>query len=82
MSTPTVKNVSKDYRELDGYESFADWIADVENNVYIGTNATRYAQSPTPESRWVMGALVRPPARPWVNKSATLKSKGKILIGF
>ena len=54
MSTPTVKNVSKDYRELDGYESFADWIGDVENNVYIGTNAAKYAQSPIPESKWVM----------------------------
>ena len=54
MSTPTVKNVSKDYRELDGYETFADWIADVENNVYIGTNAAKYAQSPIPESKWVM----------------------------
>ena len=53
MPSPKVKNVSKGSREVDGYEYFSDWISDVENNIYIGQNATKYAQCPMPESKWI-----------------------------
>ena len=58
MSPPKVKNVSKGNREVDGYEYFSDWISDVENNIYIGQNASKYAQCPMPESKWVFPFVV------------------------
>ena len=54
MSTPVVKNVSKAYRESEGYTSFANWIEDTENNLYIGTNAAKYTGEDIPDSKWVM----------------------------
>jgi len=42
MSTPVVKNISKAQRESEGYTSFAEWIEDTENNVYIGEHAAKY----------------------------------------
>ena len=57
-TTPVVKNVAKGKREEDGYETFVDWIDDVQNNVYIGPNAARYCQRSMPESKWVMPMAV------------------------
>ena len=57
-TTPVVKNVAKGKREEDGYETFVDWIDDVQNNVYIGPNAARYCQRPMPESKGVMPMAV------------------------
>lgn len=54
MSTPVVKNISKAQRESEGYTSFAEWIEDTENNVYIGANAAKYTGIAMPESKWVM----------------------------
>ena len=34
--------------------SFAEWIEDTENNVYIGANAAKYTGIAMPESKWVM----------------------------
>ena len=51
MSTPVVKNVSKIFREYEGYHSFGEWF-DAENNLYIGRNASKYANRDIPESKW------------------------------
>jgi len=69
MTTPQLKNVSKGNREMDGYDYFSDWIADVENNIYIGPNASKYAQSPMPESKWIFPFYVYDsvgPAKNWI----------------
>ena len=51
MSAPVVKNVSKLFREYEGYTSFKEWF-DTENNLYIGRNAAKYANRDVPDSRW------------------------------
>ena len=51
MSPPVVKNVCKKDREQEGYTSFSQWYND-ENNVYIGRNASKYAQRNVYDSKW------------------------------
>ena len=52
MSTPVVKNVSKVFREHEGYQSFGEWY-DTEQNIYIGAKASKYARREVPNSKWV-----------------------------
>ena len=51
MSPPVVKNVCKSAREEEDYKSFGQWY-DGENNIYIGSNASKYAQRGAKDSKW------------------------------
>ena len=52
MSPPVVKNLCKSAREEEGdYKSFGEWY-DGENNIYIGKNASKYAQRSVKDSKW------------------------------
>merc|ERR1712030_67065 len=51
MSPPSVKCITKEEREKNGYSSFRQWIEDLKN-VYIGNNLHKYAQDCVP-SNWI-----------------------------
>ena len=52
MTPPVVKNLCKSAREEEGdYKSFGEWY-DGENNIYIGKNASKYAQRSVKDSKW------------------------------
>ena len=68
MSTPVVKNVSKLFREYEGYTSFKEWF-DTENNLYIGRNATKYTNRNVSESKWVNPFMISQwigPSKEWI----------------
>jgi len=51
MSPPVVKNVCKSAREEEDYKSFGQWY-DGENNIYIGSNASKYAKRGVKDNKW------------------------------
>ena len=68
MSTPVVKNVSKLFREYEGYTSFKEWF-DTENNLYIGRNAAKYANRDVPDSQWANPFMISQwtgPSKEWI----------------
>ena len=68
MSAPVVKNVSKLFREYEGYTSFKEWF-DTENNLYIGRNAAKYANRDVPDSQWANPFMISQwtgPSKEWI----------------
>ena len=51
MNAPSVKNINKASREVEGYQSFREWF-DTDNNLYIGRDATKYARREVFDSKW------------------------------
>ena len=52
-----MKNVSKIFREYEGYASFKEWF-NTENNIYIGRNAAKYTSRNVPDSKWANPYLI------------------------
>ena len=49
--TPSLRNINRYNREVDGYHSFVEWL-DAPQHIYIGRNTARYSQRNIMDSKW------------------------------